>query len=85
MNTVKAKTTKKVTKAKKPTSRAPKALTPSQRLILIGIDVICEFVASGESLNTWCKKQIKILFKTTFVVCVSLFKEITKELSLLPI
>ncbi len=33
---------------------ATKKLLPSEKLTAIGIDTICEHVASGESLRSWC-------------------------------
>lgn len=43
-------------KATKPATKdvKPNALTPSERLNAIGIDVICEYIISGNSLRSWC-------------------------------
>lgn len=39
---------------KKKTPAKPKQPTPSERLAKIGIDKICQYVASGKSLRQWC-------------------------------
>lgn len=36
---------------------AEKPPTPSQRLDAIGIEAICEYVANGDSLNSWSKES----------------------------
>lgn len=42
------------TKLKAVKVEAVKELTPSERLNQIGIEAICEWVANGESLRSWC-------------------------------
>lgn len=38
-------------------SKTAKTQSPSERLEAIGIESICEYVASGESLRSWCIKN----------------------------
>jgi hypothetical protein len=45
------------TKKKPVAKKAEKPKLPSQRLDDIGIQAICEYVASGESLRSWCDEN----------------------------
>jgi len=47
-------TTKKTPKEEKPAMADKK---PSERLDEIGIDAICDYVANGDSLRSWCLKN----------------------------